>query len=279
MQNLNDILIQAAGGDVSTEPETVNNEDITPGNEPEDTPGNEPDNTPGNEPGAEPGNEPGSDQGNPGTNEDPNKNKKNPMKDVRDRLTQEQKARERVEKTIQRFTEGDYKFKIRDFKTEDGKVDYEALQKAMDEADMKVRAENKGISPEIQAEIERIEQEKLELRKEKLRVQMDRELSNMQVELQLNKEDINVFFKDALAINRNPYQWLAQGGNLNDLYFLIYKDRIIQERIDKEVADAKTKWEAANKKQAPVSNPATPSPSTNPDGVSLNDLLSSAAKQ
>ena len=274
MQNLNDMLIQAAGGDVSNEPEPVTDEDTT-GAEPENTAGNEPENTPG----AEPGNEPEPDTGNPGTNEDPNKNKKNPMKDVRDRLTQEQKARERVEKTIQRFTEGDYKFKIRDFKTEDGKVDYEALQKAMDDADMKARAETKGVSPEIQAEIERIEQEKLELRKEKLRVQMDRELSNMQVELQLNKEDINVFFKDALAINRNPYQWLAQGGNLNDLYFLIYKDRIIQERIDKEVADAKSKWEASNKKQAPVSNPATPSQSTNADGVSLSDLLSSAVKK
>jgi hypothetical protein len=274
MQNLNDILIQAAGGEVSNEPEPVIDEDTT-GTEPENTPGNDPENTPG----TEPGNEPEPDTGNPGTNEDPNKNKKNPMKDVRDRLTQEQKARERVEKTIQRFTEGDYKFKIRDFKTEDGKVDYEALQKAMDDADMKARAETKGVSPEIQAEIERIEQEKLELRKEKLRVQMDRELSNMQVELQLNKEDINVFFKDALAINRNPYQWLAQGGNLNDLYFLIYKDRIIQERIDKEVSDAKSKWEAANKKQAPVSNPATPSQSTNVDGVSLSDLLSSAVKK
>lgn len=274
MQNLNDMLIQAAGGEVSNEPEVVTDEDTT-GTEPENAAGNEPENTPGNEPGTEPG----ADQGNTGTNEDPNKNKKNPMKDVRDRLTQEQKARERVEKTIQRFTEGDYKFKIRDFKTEDGKVDYDALQKAMDEADMKVRAENKGVSPEIQAEIERIEQEKLELRKEKLRVQMDRELSNMQVELQLNKEDINVFFKDALAINRNPYQWLAQGGNLNDLYFLIYKDRIIQERIDKEVSDAKSKWEAANKKQAPVSNPATPSQNTNADGVSLSDLLSSAVKK
>lgn len=274
MQNLNDMLIQAAGGEVSNEPEPVTDEDTT-GTEPENTSGSEPENAPG----TEPGNEPESDTGNPGTNEDPNKNKKNPMKDVRDRLTQEQKARERVEKTIQRFTEGDYKFKIRDFKTEDGKVDYEALQKAMDDADMKARAETKGVSPEIQAEIERIEQEKLELRKEKLRVQMDRELSNMQVELQLNKEDINVFFKDALAINRNPYQWLAQGGNLNDLYFLIYKDRIIQERIDKEVSDAKSKWEAANKKQAPVSNPATPSQNTNADGVSLSDLLSSAVKK
>lgn len=269
-QNLNDFLTAAASGDIvdtpaATDPETVEPEtSVEPetNNAPEtvEPTGTDPE-TPTNDP------------------EDPNKNKKNPMKEVRDRLTQEQKARERVEKTIQRFTEGDYKFKIRDFKTEDGKVDYDALQKAMDEADMKVRAESKGVSPEIQAEIERIEQEKLELRKERLRVQMDRELSNMQVEMQLSKEDINLFFKDALAVHRNPYQWLAQGGNLNDLYFLIYKDRLIQSQVDKEVAAAKEKWEAGTKKIAPTSNPANPAPSVNKDGISLSDLLSNAIKK
>lgn len=269
-QNLNEFLTAAASGEIvdtpaqgAAEPEEQENpvepagEDVS---EPQDN-----SSTVSETPAAEP--------------EDPNKNKKNPMKEVRDRLTQEQKARERVEKTIQRFTEGDYKFKIRDFKTEDGKVDYEALQKAMDEADMKVRAESKGVSPEIQAEIERIEQEKLELRKERLRVQMDRELSNMQVEMQLNKEDINLFFKDALAVNRNPYQWLAQGGNLNDLYFLIYKDKLIQSQVDKEVAAAREKWDADSKKKAPTSNPAAPSPSVPKDGMSLESLLTNAIKK
>ena len=269
-QNLNEFLTAAASGEVVDTPA-------------QDVPENaDPENPVGPEAEAEP-----EAQGNSGTEpetpaaepEDSNKNKKNPMKEVRDRLTQEQKARERVEKTIQRFTEGDYKFKIRDFKTEDGKVDYEALQKAMDEADMKVRAESKGVSPEIQAEIERIEQEKLELRKERLRVQMDRELSNMQVEMQLNKEDINLFFKDALAVDRNPYQWLAQGGNLNDLYFLIYKDKLIQAQVDKEVAAAKEKWDADSKKKAPTSNPAAPSPSVQKDGMSLESLLTNAIKK
>ena len=272
MQNLNDFLTQAAGG-------TVDNGTPAAGTEPEVNPEVEPEVDPETQPEPEVSNEPGTEPASPETNEDPNKNKKNPMKDVRDRLTQEQKARERVEKTIQRFTEGNYDFKIRDFKTEDGKVDYEALQKAMDDADVKARAESKGVSPELQAEIERIEKEKFELRKEKLRVQMDRELSNMQVEMQLNKEEINLFFKDALAVQRNPYQWIAQGGNLNDLYFLIYKDRLIQERVDKEVASAKEKWEAANKKQAPMSNPASPSTNTTADGITLGDLLSNAAKK
>jgi hypothetical protein len=109
---------------------------------------------------------------------------------------------------------------------------------------------------------------------------MDRALSNMQVEMNLSKEDINKFFKDALAVNKNPYQWIAQGGVLEDLYFLVNKDRLIQERIDAALEEAKAKWETANGKKAPTSNPAKPSPSLNPnDNISLSTLLSDAIKR
>lgn len=273
MQNLNDILIKAAGNTPATPETTPQEPEVTePETNVQDTPTtNEPEVT--------------TPEVNPDTTPDPEtdtgaKAKSNPMKEVRDRLNKEQKVREHMEKTIQRFTEGSYNFKIRDFKTEDGKVDYDALQKAMDEADVKTRAESKGVSPEVQAEIERIEQEKLNLQKEKLRVAMDRELSNLQVDKQLSKEDINKFFKDSLALNRNPYQWLAQGGELDDLYFLIYKDALIKSEVDKAVAEAKAKWEESNSKKSPTPNPATPAQTThNPDGLSLSTLLTNALKK
>lgn len=273
MQTLNDILTKAAGNTpVTPEPQPQEPEVTEPETDVQDTPTtNEPEvQTPEVNPDTTP--EPETDTG--------AKAKSNPMKEVRDRLNKEQKVREHMEKTIQRFTEGSYNFKIRDFKTEDGKVDYDALQKAMDEADVKTRAESKGVSPEVQAEIERIEQEKLNLQKEKLRVAMDRELSNLQVDKQLSKEDINKFFKDSLALNRNPYQWLAQGGELDDLYFLIYKDTLIKSEVDKAVAEAKAKWEASNNKKSPTPNPATPAQTThNPDGLSLSTLLTDALKK
>ena len=168
--------------------------------------------------------------------------KPNPMKEVRARLNSEQKAKEKIEKTVQRFTDGDYNFKIRDFKTEDGKVDYDALSKAMDEADLKVKAEERGISPEVQAEIERIEKEKIELQRERLRVSMDRAIASMQTEMNLKNDEISLFFKDALAVKKNPYQWLAQGGALNDLYYLVYREKLVKSEIDKAVEEAKAKW-------------------------------------
>ena len=92
--------------------------------------------------------------------------------------------------------------------------------------------------------------------------------------------DVNKFFKDALAVNKNPYQWLGQGGALEDLYFLINKERLIQERIDKAIEDEKAKWEAANGKKAPTSNPAKPAASINPsDNISLGSLLADAVKR
>lgn len=204
--------------------------------------------------------------------------KSNPMKEVRDRLNAEQKAKEKIENTVNRFTSGDYKFKIRDFKTEDGKIDYDALSKAMDEEDLKSRSEAKGISPEVQAEIERIEKEKVEIQRERLRVSMDRAIANMQTEMNLTGESINNFFKDSMALHKNPYAWLAQGGTLPDLYYLVYRDKIMKEEIDKAVEEAKVKWEQATNKKAPTSNPAASTQSTSSNTLSLNQLLNEAVK-
>lgn len=209
---------------------------------------------------------------------EPAKPKANPMKEVRDRLNAEQQAKERIEKTVQRFTDGEYKFKIRDFKTEDGKIDYDALGKAMDEEDLKVRSEAKGISPEVQAEIERIEREKVEIQRERLRVSMDRAIANMQTEMNLNSESINNFFKDSMALKKNPYSWIAQGGSLPDLYYLVYRETIMKTEIDKAVAEAKEQWEKATSKKAPIANPAASTQSTGSNTVSLHQLLADALK-
>ena len=208
----------------------------------------------------------------------PEQPKANPMKEVRDRLNAEQKAKEKIENTVNRFTNGDYKFKIRDFKTEDGKIDYDALSKAMDEEDLKSRSEAKGISPEVQAEIERIEKEKVEIQRERLRVSMDRAIANMQTEMNLTGESINNFFKDSMALHKNPYAWLAQGGTLPDLYYLVYREKIMKEEIDKAVEEAKVKWEQATNKKAPTSNPAASTQTTSSTTLSLNQLLNEAVK-
>ena len=208
----------------------------------------------------------------------PKETKKNPMKEVRDRLAVEQKAKEHIERTVQRFTEGDYNFKIRDFKTEDGKIDYDALNEAMDNADLKVKAESKGISPEVQAEIDRIEKEKIELQRERLRVSMDRAITNMQTDLGLKNDEIATFFKDSMTLKKNPYQWLAQGGTLKDLYYLVYRETLMKNEVDKAVEEAKAKWEATTNKKAPVTNPATTVTDKNATSVTLDELLKSAIK-
>ena len=208
----------------------------------------------------------------------PEQSKPNPMKEVRDRLNTEQKAKEKIERTVQRFTDGDYKFKIRDFKTEDGKVDYDALAKAMDDEDLKSRSEAKGLSPEVQAEIERIEKEKIEIQRERLRVSMDRAIANMQTEMSLTGESINNFFKDSMALQKNPYAWLAQGGTLPDLYYLVYREKIMKEEINKAVEEAKAKWEEATNKKAPTSNPAASTQTVSSSTLSLKQLLNEAVK-
>ena len=212
--------------------------------------------------------------------DDKQNEKKNPMKEVRDKLNAEQKAREKVEKAMQRYTEGSYKFSIRDFKTEDGKVDYDAFIKAMDDEDTKVKAESRGVTPEVQAEIDRIEKEKIELQKERLKVSMDRAISNLQIDMNLDKTAVNKFFADALAVQKNPYQWLAQGGALPDLYYLIYRETLTKAAIDKAVADAKASWEKLNNVKAPTTNPAaTATDSGGNNGISMEDLLNEAANK
>lgn len=255
--NLDAILTEASGGEPApVDPAPVDPEPAAVEEEPVENP---------KEPAGDP--------------KEPEVKKPNPMKEVRDRLNAEQKAKERMEKTIQRFTDGDYKFRIRDFRTEDGKIDYEALSAAMDDADLKTKAESRGVSPEVQAEIERIEREKIELQRERLRVSMDRAIATMQTDMSLKNEDINNFFKDSMTLKKNPYQWLAQGGTLHDLYYLVYRERLMKEEVARAVDEAKAKWESTNTKKPPVSNPAAPSKKTSdPNAISLSDLLASAIK-
>jgi hypothetical protein len=206
--------------------------------------------------------------------------KANPMKEVRDKYQTEKTARERLSTLINQFSKGDYNFKLKDFTTEDG-LDYDSLQEAMEDADRKVKADSKGISPEIQAELERIEKEKIELQKQRLQVSMDRALTNMQLELGLRTADVNNFFKDAMSNKKNPYQWLAQGGSLLDLYNIVYADKIVERRIKEAVEKEKTAWEADSaKRKAPIANPAKQTQSTQTEykeGLSMEELLERAA--
>jgi len=208
--------------------------------------------------------------------------KPNPMKEIRDKYAAEKAAKEKVEALVQRYTAGTYEFKLKEFMKE-GKLDYEALAKAMDQSDTKVKAEAKGITPEVQAEIERIEKEKIEIQKQRLQISMDRALTNLQQNMNIKGADVNNFFKDAMAVKKNPYQWLAQGGDLQDLYILVYRDKLLKQQVDSAVNQAKTKWEEERARQAkvPVANPAQPTqpkPASN-NGVSLSDLLSQAAER
>lgn len=253
---LQDLLREAAGG-APAEPE------VTPEVEPEVTPE------------AEPEAEPESIQ-TPAT--EPAEKKPNPVKELRDRLNVEQKAKEKIEKAMQRYMDNSYDFNIRDFKTEDNKVDYDAFVAAMDAADNKAKATSNGVSPELQLEIDRIEKEKQQLQQERLRVAMDRAVANMQTEMGLQSTDINNFFKDSVALNKNPYQWLAQGGTLSDLYYLVYRERILKDEVSKAVEAEKAKWSSQPK--APSTNPAAPATSnTSYTGVSLDQLLAQATKK
>ena len=204
------------------------------------------------------------------------------MKEVRDKYNQEKTTREKIDSAIQKFTLGDYTFKLKDF-AEDGKVNYDALIAAMEAADTKAKAEAKGISPEVQAELERIEKDKIELNKQRLQISMDRALANMQLELGLKAQDINTFFKDAMAAKKNPYQWISQGGTLPDLYNILYADKISADRISKAVSEARAKWEAEMTQQTrtPTPNPGQPTPPTpqNNSGLTMAQLLEEAANR
>lgn len=210
------------------------------------------------------------------------KAKSNPVKELRDKYTSEKTQRELVEGVITKYTNGDYDFKIRDYMV-DGKVDYAALAEAMDIADTEAKAKDKGISPEIQFEIDRIERERIELEKERLQIDMDRALTNMQLDLGLKQADINNFFKDAMTLQKNPYQWLNQGGSLHELYNLVYHDRILKDAIDQAVASAREAWEteASRTSKTPTPNPAGPKQprGSSGSGVSLEALLEEAMKK
>lgn len=199
---------------------------------------------------------------------------KNPMKEVRDRLNAEQKEKSKIVNATQRFIDGKYEFKLRDFRDENGNVDYDALVKAMDDADVNKVAAEKGISPEVQAEIDRIENEKKELAKERMRVAMDRALADLQTSMNLQANDINQFFKDSMSLSKNPYTWLSQGGTLSELYYLVYREKITQDAINKAVEEARTEWEAKKAPIPPSSNPAKPSRTNG--SLSLDQLLNQA---
>lgn len=202
---------------------------------------------------------------------------KNPMKEVRDRLNAEQKEKSKIVNATQRFIDGNYEFKLRDFRDENGNVDYDSLIKAMDDADVNKAAAEKGISPEVQAEIDRIENEKKELAKERMRVAMDRALADLQTSMNLQANDINQFFKDSMALSKNPYTWLSQGGTLSELYYLVYRERITQDAINKAVEEAKVEWESKKAPVPPSSNPAKPSRSNG--ALSLDQLLNQAVNK
>lgn len=202
---------------------------------------------------------------------------KNPMKEVRDRLNAEQKEKSKIVNATQRFIDGKYEFKLRDFRDENGNVDYDALIKAMDDADVNKVAAEKGISPEVQAEIDRIENEKKELAKERMRVAMDRALADLQTSMGLQANDINQFFKDSMALSKNPYTWLSQGGTLSELYYLVYREKITQDAINKAVEEAKVEWESKKAPIPPSSNPAKPSRSNG--SLSLDQLLNQAVNK
>jgi hypothetical protein len=205
--------------------------------------------------------------------------KVNPMKEIRDKYAAEKAGKEKIEALVQRYTAGSYEFKLKEFMKE-GKMDYDALAAAMDKSDTVVKAEAKGITPEVQEEIQRIEKEKIEIQKQRLQITMDRALTNLQQNMGVKTGEVNNFFKDAMALKKNPYQWLAQGGDLQDLYILVYRDKLLKQQIDNAVGLAKTKWEEEKLRQTkvPVANPAQssqPKP-VNANGVSLNDLLTEA---
>jgi hypothetical protein len=208
--------------------------------------------------------------------------KVNPMKEIRDKYAAEKAGKEKIEALVQRYTSGSYEFKLKEFMKE-GKMDYEALDAAMNTSDTKVKAEAKGITPEVQAEIDRIERDKIEIQKQRLQITMDRALTNLQQNMNIKGSEVNNFFKDAMSVKKNPYQWLAQGGDLQDLYILVYRDKLLKQQIDNAVGQAKTKWEEERARQSkiPVANPAQssqPKPINN-NGVSLSDLLTQAAER
>lgn len=208
-----------------------------------------------------------------------------PMKELRDRANAATKMQAKIDGAINRLSDGDYNFKLKEFKNEQGKVDYDSLIKAMDEADVKHRADTRGLTPEIQAEIEKYEQDKKEVAIAKARVQMDRQLNNFQMEQQLTPDQLNTFISDAMKVGINPLSIAALDKTskgtvaLQMLYKAVYTDKIVKDATDKAVEEAKAKWDAdlAAKGTQPKVNPAQPNNSkttkTDPKGMALDDFL------
>jgi len=214
--------------------------------------------------------------------EEPKKPDANPIKEVRDRLAAEKAEKDKINGAIKKYSAGNYAFKLSDYLSEDGSVDYDGMIAAMAEVDLKAKAELKGISPEVQAELDRIEKEKIEIQKERLQLSMDKALTNLQIDMGLKSADVNNFFKDSMQSGKNPYQWLAQGGSLGDLYNIVYADKVSQTKIDAAVSAARATWEAERTARGnpPAVNPAAPKTSTivgQKTGLSLDELLTAAA--
>jgi hypothetical protein len=210
--------------------------------------------------------------------------KPNPMKEIRDTLAKEKAAKELVTNTINKYATGKYPdVKFADHMKEDGSgIDYESLSVAMEKVDVAVRAGTAGLTPEVQAAVEKLEAEKIQLQKDRLQVSMDKGLNNLQIEKSLKEAELNQFFADAMKGNKNPYQWIAQGGTLGDLYDIIYVDKIQQRKIDAAVAAAKATWEAAQANTAPKVNPGIPNPAgvnVVKDGMTLDEMKAAAALQ
>lgn len=221
------------------------------------------------------------------TTEDKTKTQPNPMKELRDKANAAQKLQQKIDSAINRLSDGDYNFKLKDFKNDTGKVDYDALIKAMDDADVKQRAEARGLTPELQAEIEKYEKEKKEVEIAKARVQMDRQLNNFQMEQQLSPDDLNSFISDAMKLGINPLSIAALDKTskgttaLKLLYQAVYTDKIVQKAVEKALADAEAKRQAdaAAKGGQPKANPAASNANktnkTDSKGIALDDFLGS----
>lgn len=272
--NMNQLLQEAAGGTVETEPiVAVETEPIVESEGTETDPAPVPAPTPAPTPGVKPATKPAP-TGQPKMN--------NPIKEVREKYNQEKSAREKMSTVMNKFTTGGYELNLTDF-VEDGKLNYDSLSEAMEDVDITAKANVNNITPEIQAQIDRIEEDRVELNKQRLQVAMDRALANLQLDLGLKGSDISNFFADSLKLKKNPYTWLSQGGSLEDLHFLVYRERIMKEQIKGAVETAKETWTADANKQtkAPAYNPAQPRKDVprSESGVSMSDLLSEAANK
>ena len=209
----------------------------------------------------------------------------NPMRALRDKANAATREREKIDGAVHRLSDGEYKFKLRDFKNDEGKIDYDALIEAMDEADVEQRAAGKGIDPKLQAEIEKYEREKREVEIAKARVQMDRQLNNFQIENQMSQEDLNNFISDSMKMGVNPLtiaslDKTAKGTTaLKMLHQAVYADKIIKIAVDEAVAKVRAEYDdkAVAAGGQPKTNPAAPSKgktdTTDPKGMALDEFL------